>query len=195
MLKSWKQVLVAIVGVAAMSAALAAPVTIDFRSGTGDNTYTYDEDGFRVRAQPGDHFENFDFGGYTPGSFFWHDGAANNAPNILRVDLSSGSGAPFAVLAIDVTDLYAPDVSIVFRDDDGNSVTATSTGTIALNFLNTSYLEFQIVNDRGRNQLVGIDNLRLDTQPQDQAVPEPASLALTGLALAALARTTRRRRS
>lgn len=165
----------------ASGAATAVPVTIDFATGSGDNTVTYDEDGFRVRAQPGDHFENQNQGPY----FSWHDSSANSAPNIIRVDYADGSSSPFAVLEVDLIDVPAGTGGIVFRDSLGATVVGTAPGTLALNFFNTTFLEFQVVNTGTNDWPVSVDNLDLDTQPL--SVPEPTTLALLGLCLAGLA--------
>ncbi|MBI5694088.1 MAG: hypothetical protein HZC55_28770 [Verrucomicrobia bacterium] len=184
-------------GLAAATSAFAVPVTIDFTSGTGNNTTTYDEDGFRVRAQSGDHFENNYQG---DGYFSWHDGSANNPPNILTLDRADGSGGLFTALSVTLVHLSSNPSGpggVIFRDSNGHSVTATTLGPVTLNFANTAYVQFQIVNSGNNNFPISIDNFNLDTNPNAlPGVPDSAStlfLCVAGLAgLAVGARRNRR---
>jgi hypothetical protein len=179
---------------AATMSVFAVPVTIDFTSGTGNNSTTYSEDGFRLLPQPGDHFENNSQG---DGYFSWHDGSANNPPNILTLDRADGSGSPFTALNVTLVHLSSNPSGpggVIFRDSNGNSVTATSLGLVTLNFANTSYVQFQIVNSGNNNFPISIDNFNLDTNPNAlPGVPDPVStLFLCGLGLAGLVAGARR---
>ncbi len=161
------------------ASAQATLVTMDFSSGVWDGNYNYSEDGFRIKPQVNDHFENYS------GVFNWHDGSGNIAPNVLRLDFANGSGAAFAAMSVQIVNLTVGAGGIVFRDSFGNQRVATSTGLFNLNFLNTTYLEFQVLNTGNNDYPISIDNLVLNTQPQ--GVPAPGTLALLGLGLLGLA--------
>jgi hypothetical protein len=188
--------LLSLVSIAPVS---AAPVLIDFTSGVGDNFFAYDESGFRVRPQLNDHFERATgcTGAAANGWFCWHDSFDNIAPNIITVDYSDGSGNPFFVSSVDITSLVAnvgDTGGIVFSDSNGNSVQSNSLGTLALNFSNTTFLKFQIVNMGVNSFPIAIDNLSLDTDPfANKPVPEPATLLLMGFGFAALGVARRKR--
>lgn len=161
--------------------AQAAPFTIDFTSGSGNNSTFYQEDGFSFVPESGDHFEvNFQNNGW----FNWHDGSANTSPNIITMSLADGSGGAFSVYGLEITSLFANAGGIVFSDSNGNSVLGDSLGALALNFSNTTFLQFQILNSGTNSFPIAFDNLAVDTNPfAISNVPEPESILLFGLGL------------
>lgn len=160
----------------------AAPDTLIFDGGIGDSFAPWIEDQFSVdNLDPSNHHET----GIDPlGTFNWHDGSVNTAPNIIEVlDLEGDS--LFNAISVDIVN--NPEGMHFFASNGGSvSVDSGFTGVLNLNFQNISYLRFQsrvIGSDNGYP--LSIDNLVLD---HDQsAVPDGgSSLALLGLAAASL---------
>ena len=194
--------LVSALALAALSTAASAAATIYTSSAV-----------FLAQLQPGAYTENFNGLGtappanYTNGLFSYTLSAPDDIYSSgdyigtsqidqpLTISFTSGNvkavGGNF--FATDISDNFQS-VLISLLLSDGTSVDFTP-ATLAdsyRGFLADNFITSLIISGPGQSRYATLDNLTVGTVPDATTVPEPASLALVGLAFAGLAASRRR---
>lgn len=107
-------------------------------------------------------------------------------PNVYAI------GANF--FATDISDNFLSGaMTITLSDGSFTTFTPTSLADSYRGFVSSVAITSLMIDAAlGQSLYAGLDNLTVGTTPQSAQLPEPASLALTGLALAGLAATRRR---
>lgn len=169
---------------------------------------------FLAQLQPGAYTENFNGldaappASYTNGLFSYTLSApddiygSGNYIGTSQIDqpltISFTSGNVRAIggnfFATDISDNFQS-VLISLLLSDGSSVdfTPASLADSYRGFLADTFITSLVISGPGPSRYATLDNLTVGTVPGGNTVPEPASLALVGLAFAGLAASRRRR--
>lgn len=194
--------LVSALALAALSTAASAAATVYASSAV-----------FLAQLQPGAYTENFNGldidppVSYTNGLFSYTLSApaglyssgdyvgTNQIDQPLTISFTSGNvkavGGNF--FATDIQDDFLS-VLISLQLSDGSSVDFTP-ATLAdsyRGFLADTFITSLVISGPGQSRYATLDNLTVGTVPSATELPEPASLALVGLAFAGLAASRRR---
>lgn len=199
-----KNVALSLAAVAALAvgAAHAAPVVLDFSTGTlantgaasGGTTYdTYTQSGFTLKTTDSrDHVEGTLFGYSPAGTLSWHKTGSNpSTDNRLITDFA---GAAFDLTGIDV--LINPDGLSITSSKGGvfnyaaGSIGAISFAALGSDWQNITSFTIGIVGNA--NGMHRLDSIQLNNAPT--TIPEPASLALVSLSLLAAGAAVRKSR-
>lgn len=180
-----KKILAGIATLLLASTAQAAVITIDFNN--IGNLGTYTEDGFTFTVlNNSNHTDGGSYlyvhGGYGASGTVDYDTAlrvtyAGKAFSLVSFDFMYGVGAG----------VVGNDGTVVNFADKTNFSAATT--NIGLN--NVTSAVFRITRSANPGNAIGFDNLRIENAPV--SVPEPASVALLGAAMAGLALARRRK--
>ena len=162
-----------------VSSIQAAPVTLDFTSGTYSRTHTtgyydtYTEDGFTLTPlEEGNHFDSY------IGAMTFHNGTDNVVDDNNLV--LTYSGGAFDLTSIDSVafEFGATSLDLLGSDSTTQSIGVSSH---ALSFLNVNSVIFSVAPPSGWS-IAGWNSLEVNTTP----VPVPAALWLFGSALIGL---------
>lgn len=186
-------------GVCALAAgqASAAPITLDFTSGTfvdeqgpTQSPDTYNQSGFKLTVvTPGNHIEQ-----NLIGLMGFHNDDANP---VLDNDLIlTYSGGAFDFLGLDIAGFGFSATSLELLGSNSAFASFATTGFNATPaFTNVTWVRFSIpITPQGEPyEAVGINSMSLETAPTAE-IPEPASLVLFGLGALGCMGAARRRR-
>ena len=178
------------------SSAQAAPITLDFTSGSfSDNADTdtlfdkYVEGGFTLMAlAPDNHID--EKGAGAPGNMNFHNGRATNPTTDNNLELTFSGGA-FDLTSIDFTGFFDNGISLDLLGSDNTTATITAAGINVLPFLNVTSIIFSVTESNGEIGGAGWDSLTVNDAPS--AVPVPAAVWLFGSGLAGLLGVSKRR--